>query len=576
MSIFDIFTKKKKIDAPWKKYYTEADLNYKIPDITMYDQVLESARKYPNNVAVQYMGRKINYTSFLNKIDICAKGFYKLGIKKGDIVTILLPNVPEALISLYALNKLGAVANMTHPLSAEEEIKQTLESTKSKYLIIYDARYDKIESFIEKSGVKKVIFVSPGDSLNFVKNILFDLSQLTKFKHHPKDKMFINWTWFMFKSRFTNAFKVEKFGKDTPAVIIHSGGTSGTPKNVVIQNRAFIFAAKGEEIDLIRLNQGDSALAIMPNFHGFGLSVLMHTPLALGCSTILVPKFDSKKFDVLFQKTRPTCVLGVPTLFEALSNSNNVKDLDLSFLKYVISGGDLLPKHLEDKINKYLSDHNSEAKITQGYGLSEALACVTMAHDDVNKSGSVGIPLAGNHIKIIDDNRKTLPYGETGEIVINSKALMMGYLNNEAETNEALQIHDDGHIWLHTGDLGYMDKDGFLFYKGRMKRMIITSGYNVYPSQIEEVIEKHPAVLQCSVIGVPHPYKQQVPKAFVVLKEGYSSFLIKPEIKNLCNKNLAKYMIPYEIVIRKQLPKTKLGKVDFNTLQKDNGDDDYE
>ena len=576
MSIFDIFTKKKRIDAPWKKYYTKADLNYKIPDITMYDQVLESARKYPNNVAVQYMGRKINYTSFLNKIDICAKGFYKLGIKKGDIVTILLPNVPEALISLYALNKLGAVANMTHPLSAEEEIKQTLESTKSKYLIIYDARYDKIESFIEKSGVKKVIFVSPGDSLNFVKNILFDLSQLTKFKHHPKDKMFINWTWFMFKSRFTNAFKVEKFGKDTPAVIIHSGGTSGTPKNVVIQNRAFIFAAKGEEIDLIRLNQGDSALAIMPNFHGFGLSVLMHTPLALGCSTILVPKFDSKKFDVLFQKTRPTCVLGVPTLFEALSNSNNVKDLDLSFLKYVISGGDLLPKHLEDKINKYLSDHNSEAKITQGYGLSEALACVTMAHDDVNKSGSVGIPLAGNHIKIIDDNRKTLPYGETGEIVINSKALMMGYLNNEAETNEALQIHDDGHIWLHTGDLGYMDKDGFLFYKGRMKRMIITSGYNVYPSQIEEVIEKHPAVLQCSVIGVPHPYKQQVPKAFVVLKEGYSSFLIKPEIKNLCNKNLAKYMIPYEIVIRKQLPKTKLGKVDFNTLQKDNGDDDYE
>lgn len=576
MSIFDIFTKKKRIDAPWKKYYTKADLNYKIPDITMYDQVLESARKYPNNVAVQYMGRKINYTSFLNKIDICAKGFYKLGIKKGDIVTILLPNVPEALISLYALNKLGAVANMTHPLSAEEEIKQTLESTKSKYLIIYDARYDKIESFIEKSGVKKVIFVSPGDSLNFVKNILFDLSQLTKFKHHPKDKMFINWTWFMFKSRFTNAFKVEKFGKDTPAVIIHSGGTSGTPKNVVIQNRAFIFAAKGEEIDLIRLNQGDSALAIMPNFHGFGLSVLMHTPLALGCSTILVPKFDSKKFDVLFQKTRPTCVLGVPTLFEALSNSNNVKDLDLSFLKYVISGGDLLPKHLEDKINKYLSNHNSEAKITQGYGLSEALACVTMAHDDVNKSGSAGIPLAGNHIKIIDDNRKTLPYGETGEIVINSKALMMGYLNNEAETNKALQIHDDGHVWLHTGDLGYMDKDGFLFYKGRMKRMIITSGYNVYPSQIEEVIEKHPAVLQCSVIGVPHPYKQQVPKAFVVLKEGYSSFLIKPEIKNLCNKNLAKYMIPYEIVIRKQLPKTKLGKADFNTLQKDNGDDDYE
>ena len=576
MSIFDIFTRKKKLDAPWKKYYTKEDLKYKIPDITMYDQVALSAKKYPYNVAIQYMGKRINYSTFLRKIDVCAKGFYDLGIKKGDIVTILLPNVPESLISLYALNKLGAIANMTHPLSAEEEIKQTLESTESKYLIIYDAQYDKIKNFIKESDVKKVIFVSPGDSLNIVKNIVYDISQLKKFEHHPKDKLYIEWSKFIFKSKFKKEFVPNKYGKNTPAVIIHSGGTSGKPKNVVIQNRAFIFAAKGEEIDLIQLNQGDSALAIMPNFHGFGLSVLMHTPLALGCSTILVPKFDSKKFDVLFKKTRPTCVLGVPTLFEALANSNNVKDLDLSFLKYVISGGDLLPKNLEDKINKYLKDHNSNAKITQGYGLSEALACVTMAHDHVNKSGSVGIPLAGNYIKIIDDNRKSVPYGETGEIVINSKALMMGYLNDEAETNEALQIHDDGHVWLHTGDLGYMDEDGFLFYKGRIKRMIITSGYNVYPSHIEEVIESHPAVLQCTVIGVPHPYKQQVPKAFVVLKDGNHGLLIKQELKAYCKKKLAKYMMPYEIVIRKQLPKTKLGKVDVNTLQNDTGEDEYE
>ena len=576
MSIFDIFTRKKKIDAPWKKYYTKDDLKYKIPDITMYDQIVESKKKYPNNVAIKYMGKTINYKSLLKKINICAKGFYSLGIKQGDIVTIMLPNVPEALISLYALNKLGAIANMTHPLSAEEEIKQTIESTKSKYLIIYDARYEKIKSFIKKSKVKKVIFVSPGDSLNIIKSIVYDISQISKFKHHPIDKMFINWTSFMIKSSLKKDFVPKKYGKDTPAVIIHSGGTSGTPKNVVIQNRCFIYAAKGEEIDLINLNQGDSALAIMPNFHGFGLSVLMHTPLALGCSTILVPKFDSKKFDVLFKKTRPTCVLGVPTLFEALANSNNVKNLDLSFLKYVISGGDLLPKNLEDKINKYLKDHNSKAIITQGYGLSEALACVTMAHDHINKSGSVGIPLAGNHIKIIDENRNTVPYGKTGEIVIHSKALMMGYLNNEQETNEALQIHKDGHVWLHTGDLGYMDEDGFLFYKGRIKRMIITSGYNVYPNHIEDVIESHPAVLQCTVIGVPHPYKQQVPKAFVVLKDGFHGLLIKQDIKKYCRKHLAKYMIPNEIVLRKKLPKTKLGKVDFKTLQNDNGEDEYD
>ena len=575
MSIFDIFRKKKKLDAPWSKFYTDQDLNYKIPNISMYDQVKLSTKKYPNNTAIKYMGKKINYKKLLRKIDNCAKGFYDLGIRKGDIVTILLPNVPEVLISLYALNKIGAIANMTHPLSAEEEIKETLISTNSKFLIIYDAQYEKIKNFVKTLQVKKVIFVSPGDSLNKFKNLIYDISQLRKFKHHPKDKLYIEWTRFIFKSKFKKDVPEIKYGKNTPAVILHSGGTSGKPKNVVIQNRAFIFAAKGEQIDLIRLTPGDSALAIMPNFHGFGLSVLMHTPLALGCSTILVPKFNAKKFDTLFKETKPTCVLGVPTLFEALSNSNNEKNLDLSFLKYVISGGDLLPKNLEDKINKYLEDHNSTARITQGYGLSEALACVTMAHDHVNKSGSVGIPLAGNYVKIIDPNtRKKVKFNETGEIVINSKALMMGYLNDESETNEALQIHDDGHIWLHTGDLGYMDEDGFLFYKGRIKRMIITSGYNVYPSHIEEVIEKHPYVLQCTVVGVPHPYKQEVPKAFIVLKEGVSGIFARAQIRDYARKNLAKYMVPSEFIFRKNLPRTKLGKVDFQKLKSDVGESD--
>jgi long-chain acyl-CoA synthetase len=315
----------------------------------------------------------------------------------------------------------------------------------------------------------------------------------------------------------------------------------------------------------------------MPNFHGFGLSVCMHTPLALGCYTILIPQFNSKKFDILFKKKKPTCVLGVPTLFEALISNNNVKNLDLSFLKYAISGGDLLKQSLEDDINKYFKEHNSKARITQGYGLSEALAAVTLAHDEVNKSGSIGVPLPGNHIKIINPStRKTQEFGEIGEICINTQAFMMGYLNNEIETNAALQIHQDGHIWLHTGDLGYMDEDGFIFYKGRQKRMIITSGYNVYPSHIEEIIEKHPAVLQCSVVGVPHPYKQEVTKAFIVLKEGFHGLFVKTQIKEYCKKNLSHYMVPHDFVYRKNLPKTKLGKVDFKKLQSDIGGDDDE
>jgi len=570
MSIFEIFMKKKRIDAPWSKYYKKEEINYPIPDITMYDEVKLSTKKYPNNIAIKYMGKKINYQKLLKKIDIVARGFNSLGIKKGDIVTILLPNIPETLISLYALNKLGAIANMTHPLSAEEEIKETLIATNSKYLIIYDAKYEKITNFIKNLGIKKIIFVSPGDSLNIIKRNLYKLRELNKFKHHPINPLFTSWHKFFLSSYFKKDFIPKKYGKNTPAVILHSGGTSGKSKNVVLQNRTFIFAARRERISLNRLIPGDSALAIMPNFHGFGLSLTMHTPLTFGCTSILVPKFNGKKIDTLIKKTKPTCILGVPTLYEALADSDNEQNLDLSYIKYVICGGDLLTCNLENKINNYLKKHNCNVNIYQGYGLSEALACVTICCNDINKPGSVGIPLAGNHIKIIDPaSRKTVPYGKTGEIVVQSKALMLGYLNDESETNNALQIHDDGHIWLHTGDLGYMDKDGFLFCQGRIKRMIITSGYNVYPSHIEEIIEGHPAVLQCSVVGVPHPYKQEVPKAFIVLNSGFHGIFIKNEIKNYCNKRLAKYMIPSEFVIRKQLPKTKLGKVDFKKLQSD-------
>ena len=570
MNIFSFLRRRKTIPEPWAKYYTKEELNIKIPDISMYDQVKKSAYLYPNYIAYEYMGKKCLYKDFIEEINEWAKVFHSSGVKHGDIVTISLPNIPNVLVVLYALNKMGAIANMVHPLSSEEEILFSLNSTKSKYLVMLNTFYNKIENVIGKSNVDDVIFASAADYMPIYMKLFYNLSQIGKYKKYPKNNMYYSWKKFYKKYYVTNHIKFPKFCKDTPAVIIHSGGTSGTPKNVVIQNRAFILGALQENILMKNLHAGDCCLAIMPNFHGFGLSVLMHTPLALGCYSILIPQFDAKKFDIMFQKKKPSCVLGVPTLYEALISNNNVKKLDLSNLKYIVSGGDILPKSLEDRVNKYLKEHNSPGKITQGYGLSEALAAVCLACDDVNKSGSVGIPLPGNQVKIIDPaSRITLPFGEVGEICVHSKAFMQGYLNNESETNTALQVHKDGHVWLHTGDLGYMDSDGFIFYKGRLKRMIITSGYNVYPSHIEEVIESHPAVLQCTVVGVPHPYKQEVPKAFIVLKEGYIGMFVKDDIKAYCKKKLSKYMIPSEFVFRKRLPKTKLGKVDFKSLEED-------
>ena len=575
--LFNLFKIKKDIPAPWKKYYDDNEFNIKIPNISIYEQIKRTCLRYPNSVAIEYLGNKIKYKKFLKKIDRCAISFKYNGVKKGDIISICLPNVPEALICLYALNKIGAIGNMIHPLSAEEEIKESLISTKSKYLVMIDMFYSKVKNIISSTNVKKVIFVSASNSMKFYMKLPYKIMNIKKYEHYHLNKLYTNWFLFNLKSLFVNKknIKFKKYTKNTPAVILHSGGTSGKPKNVVIQNRAFLLLTEQDKVIVKNMNVGEGCLAIMPNFHGFGLAVSMHVQIACGYKCILVPTFDPKKFDVLLNKTKPSIIFGVPTLFEALINSNNVKNLDLSNLKYVISGGDTLPKTLEDDVNRYLIKHNADTIITQGYGLTEALSAICLGTKKINKSGSVGIPMPGNYIKIINPvTRERCKYNEVGEICIHNKALMLGYLNNETETNEALQMHDDGHIWLHTGDLGYMDEDGFTFYKGRSKRMIICSGYNVYPSHIESVIESHPAVLQCSVVGMPHPYKKEVPKAFIVLKSGFHGLFIKNEIKEFCKKNLEHHMVPYKFIYRKSLPKTKIGKVDFRKLMEDDGVDD--
>ena len=575
--LFNLFKIKKDIPAPWKKYYDDNEFNIKIPNISIYEQIKRTCLRYPNSVAIEYLGNKIKYKKFLKKIDRCAISFKYNGVKKGDIISICLPNVPEALICLYALNKIGAIGNMIHPLSAEEEIKESLISTKSKYLVMIDMFYSKVKNIISSTNVKKIIFVCASNSMKFYMKLPYKIMNIKKYEHYHLNKLYTNWFLFNLKGLFVNKknIKFKRYTKNTPAVILHSGGTSGKPKNVVIQNRAFLLLTEQDKVIVKNMNVGEGCLAIMPNFHGFGLAVSMHVQIACGYKCILVPTFDPKKFDVLLNKTKPSIIFGVPTLFEALINSRNVKNLDLSNLKYVISGGDTLPKTLEDDVNRYLIKHNADTIITQGYGLTEALSAICLGTKKINKSGSIGIPMPGNYIKIINPaTRERCKYNEVGEICIHNKALMLGYLNNETETNEALQMHDDGHIWLHTGDLGYMDEDGFTFYKGRSKRMIICSGYNVYPSHIESVIESHPAVLQCSVVGMPHPYKKEVPKAFIVLKPGFHGLFIKSEIKEFCKKNLEHHMIPYKFIYRKSLPRTKIGKVDFRKLMEDDGVDD--
>ena len=569
MGIFDTF-KKNKTKNYWEKYYTNEEWNIDVPDISIYGYMNDSAKEHLDVNAYNYFGKTVKYKNFLRQIDLCARAFKSQGIQEGDVVTICMPNTPEGVVCFYALNKIGAVSNMIHPLSGEEEIKEYLNTTNSVMLVMIDICYEKIKNIINDTNVYKTIIVSAKDSMPFLLGLGYYFTSVIKLERPRKNSEYMYYKDFISKGYSYNGNYEVNNGKDNLAVILHSGGTTGTPKGIALTNGNFNALAVQTKMVLKRIEAGDKCLSVLPIFHGFGLGVSIHCPLSLGVTCVLVPQFDARKFDKLLNKYNPHILLGVPTLYEALVNTNNT-NLDLSNLKYVISGGDSLSSSLERRINVFLAQCGSVEKINQGYGMTECLAAISLSYDKCSKSGSVGIPFPGNYFKVVKPGtQEEVSSSEDGEICVSGPTVMIGYLENEKETNEVLQMHSDGRIWLHTGDLGCIDKDGIIYYKQRLKRMIITSGYNVYPSYIESVIEEHEAVLNCTVVGIPHPYKMEVPKAYIVLKNNYSpSFNIKTSIKKYCEKNLAKYSIPYEFEFRKSLPKTLIGKIDIKKLQED-------
>ncbi len=573
MKFFRFLGFKKKPNAPWSKYYKKEDMDLKVPNTTLYQYFKESALKHPDITALSYYGTKISYHKLVEKVEACAKSFRQLKIRKGDVVTICMPNTPEGVIAFLALNKIGAISNMIHPLSSENEIKDTLIQTSSVMLIMIDMDYVKVKDFIEETNVYKVVVVRPNNSMSFFMNLGYSLTMGYKTKLPGKnEKRYIYWNDFIKEgNRYQYKNGTYRGKKNNPAVMLHSGGSTGNPKAIVLSNGNFLTLVEQSKIVFDEFEEKDKCLAIMPIFHGFGLGVCVYTPLCLGAECILIPQFKADEFDKLLMKHKPEFVIGVPTLFEAMMKSPRESKLNLNFLKYAISGGDSLKPSLERKINQFLTAHGSSTRIMQGYGMSESLAAVALGFKKLPKESSVGVPFPGCYIGIFSPEDEEVPYKTEGEICISGPNVMLGYYNNEKETNAALHIHRDGNVWLHSGDLGYMDENGFITYTSRLKRLIISSGYNVYPNQIETLLESHPAVLLCSVVGIPHSYKIEVPKAFIVLNKGYkeTDSLIE-EFRMLCKKNLPKYAQVYEYEFRKSLPKTMVGKVDFRKLQQEN------
>ncbi len=555
--------------TPWIKNLGDVPAHLEYFTGSMFDAVKQIADEYPDNVAFDFMGRSTTYRRLIRKIEQCAKSLKVLGVREGDAVTIMMPNCPQALFMFYAVNLIGGIANMVHPLSSEKDIEFYLNESKSVSVITLDQFYHKIEAVRENTAVVNVIIASIRDELSKPVKAGYMLTEGYKIKKIPADAPVIRWNKFLQigKSCFWN-YKVERSGDD-PAVILYSGGTTGTTKGILLTNLNFNALRSQIIATNPMFRPGDRMLAAMPLFHGFGLGVCIHSMLANGGRRILVPRFTAKSYARLITKYKCNFIAGVPTLYEALLRIPSMEHADLSSLKGVFSGGDLLSVELKKKFDKFLYDHKSVVQIREGYGTTECVtaSCLTPSH--MFKEGSIGLPFPDMYYKIVRPGTDwELPYGEEGEILLAGPTVMKEYINNPEETAETLRRHSDGETWVYTGDLGYMDEDGFIYFKGRAKRMIISSGYNIYPAQLENILDAHELIQMSCVIGVKDSYKMQKVKAFVILRPGIpKNEQTKQIIMDYCRKNIAKYAMPYEIEFRDDFPKTLVGKVAYRVLE---------
>lgn len=559
------------VKTPWLPHMGNVPAHLEYPEGSMYDAVEAIANEYPNYVAFDFMGKSTTYRQLIQEIQRCARALKTIGVRENDCVTIAMPNCPQATYMFYAVNLVGGICNMIHPLSAEKEIEFYLNESKSVTVITLDQFYNKFEAVRQNTGVVNIILARVKDALSKPVRAGYMLTEGRKIQKIPDDAPVIRWKDFLHLGRacFWN-YKVERKASD-PAVILYSGGTTGKTKGILLSN--LNFNALGRQVIAANpmFRPGDKMLAAMPLFHGFGLGVCIHTMLSSGGRCILVPRFTAQSYAKLITKYRCNFIAGVPTLYEALIRIPDMKNADLSCLKGVFSGGDSLSVELKKKFDKFLYDHKATVQIREGYGTTETVTACCLTPTHISKEGSIGIPFPDIYIKIVKpDTDEELPYGEEGEILLAGPTVMQKYINHPEETARTLRTHKDGLTWVYTGDLGYMDTDGFIYFKGRAKRMIVSSGYNIYPGQIENILDAHEKVHMSCVIGIPDPYKMQAVKVFLMLKPDVpTTDATKEEIMAYCRKNIAKYALPKEIEFRDELPKTLVGKVAYRQLEEE-------
>jgi len=559
------------IAAPWMESYGGVSPKLEYSEKTMSEAVLERAAIEKDFPSLTFMGKTTTYTRLAQEIDRAARSFYALGVKPGQRVLVCLPNVPQAVFCLYGLNRIGAVPTMVHPLSAVSELIFYMNEAGCDIAVTLDQFYAKFIEVKQQRPLKKLIICRVSEELKFPLNLGQKLLTERKFPKLQNNGCDMSWAALMAMGEGVTDNYVAKKDYRSEAVVLFSGGTTGTTKGIMLSDLNFNALAWQTANMAMEEVRHAKMLAAMPVFHGFGLGVCIHTLQFVGGTSILVPRFNVKSYAKLIRNTQPNFIAGVPTLFEAITRNRYLDGADLSCLRGVFSGGDSLTIELKKKFDAFLKEHNARVRVREGYGTTECVTACCLTPHDKEKEGSIGIPFPDTYFKICKPGTtEELPYGEEGEICLTGPSMMLGYIGHPEENRQTMQTHADGHVWLHTGDLGKMDSEGFIYFRQRIKRMIVTSGYNVYPSQLENIIEGHPTVQRCCVIGVKDALKMQRVKAFIVLRDGIApSPEVEEELRAYCKKHIAKYALPSEIEFRESLPTTLVGKVAYTKLEEE-------
>ena len=558
------------VAKPWLKYYDASFIGQPLPDCTTFEYLYQQNKQHLNEPALEYFGRKITYADLFVNIKKTAAAFRAIGLKKGDIATVVSIMTPEIIYAFYAADLIGATLNLVDPRYSVEGIHDYIAEVDSHLLICLNVTYDRCVQAAKRTHVERILVVSPADSLSLPMAMGYKLKNPDK-NHYSSNV--IHWKDFIAggQGQSTAADPVDPM--DHACVVVHTGGTTGSPKGVMLTDRNFNTIAKQFKTYEFLCHRGQTLMNIMPPFIAYGFACGIHLPLTLGIKVVIIPNADASKLGSLVLKYKPQHMFGVPTHYQQLATDPRLKNKDLSFIRMYAAGGDAISVGAEENVNEFLAAHNVEFPMAKGYGMTEVSSAATAAAASITKPGSAGIPLVDTIVSVFEPGTaKELPIGEQGEICICSESIMKGYYHKPEETAAVKQVHPDGRTWVHTGDVGYIDEDGFVFVGSRIKRLIIRpDGFKVFPSMIENAISHHPAVRQCSVVGCvakDHP-QGRLPFVFVVLDPAAADKKrqILRELRQLCVEELPEYVQPVAYKFISEMPLTPVGKVDYRSYQ---------